>query len=295
MAYEFLRVEKAAHPERSTAKLCRLLQVSRSGYYDWVARQAAAPTGRAAENEQILAEIETIHDEFGYYGSPRIHRELLARGHTRAGVHRVAKLMRTNGIRARRGKIKSRPRAAPPARRVDVPDLIARNFHADAPDAVWFTDQTMIRTGQGWLYATVILDAFNREVISYTTADQDSPTTAWTALHEAIRARKPPRGCIIHSDRGYQFTAHQWFTIANHTGLRVSMGRRGDALDNAAIESWFSSYKSEELYPNGQPATRREARQRLFGYVYEYNTRRRHSTLGYAPPATYTADSSTCP
>ena len=203
--------------------------------------------------------------------------------------------MQLNGIRARRGKIKSRPRAAPPVRRPEVADLVERDFHADTPDALWFTDLTMIRTGQGWLYAAVVVDAFNREVISYTAADRETPKTAWTALEQAIRIRRPPRGCIIHSDRGYQFTAHEWFTIADKAGLRVSMGALKSALDNAAMESWFSSYKSEELYPNGQPTTRQEARHRLFRYVWQYNTTRRHSSLGYVAPLTYATQSSTCP
>jgi putative transposase len=268
--------------------------VSRSGYYDWLAREAASPCGRAAENQRLLQEIERIHAEYGYYGAPRVHEELLALG-LHVGRHRVAKLMQLNGIRARRGKIKSRPRAAPPVRRPEVADLVERDFHADTPDALWFTDLTMIRTGQGWLYAAVVVDAFNREVISYTAADRETPKTAWTALEQAIRIRRPPRGCIIHSDRGYQFTAHEWFTIADKAGLRVSMGALKSALDNAAMESWFSSYKSEELYPNGQPTTRQEARHRLFRYVWQYNTTRRHSSLGYVAPLTYATQSSTCP
>ena len=149
-AYEFIRAEKAAHPSRALAAMCRMLRVSRSGYYAWLTRQGAQLTGRAAENQQILTEIEAIHEDFGYYGAPRVHQELLARGRS-VGKHRVARLMRGNGIRAQRGKPKSRPRSAPPQRRAEVPDLVQRDFHADVENALWFTDLTMIRTGQGCL------------------------------------------------------------------------------------------------------------------------------------------------
>jgi putative transposase len=274
--------------------LCRVLGVSRSGYYDWVHREEIGPGVRSAENKELLAQIRQIHLEFGYYGSPRIHQELLARDH-HVGRHRVARLMRLNGIKACRGKVKSRPRAAPPARRPDIVDQVKRDFHADVPDALWFTDITQIRTGEGWLYAAVILDAFNREVVSWAVASQDSPHTVFNALREAVRARRPPRGCIIHSDRGYQFTSHDWTNLAAEHGLEVSIGERRSCLDNAAMESWFASCKNEEIYPHGQPATRREARSRLFKYIWNYNTHRRHSSLGYVAPKTYAAESSICP
>lgn len=274
--------------------MCQLLMVSRSGYYDWLGRDQQQPQGRAAENLVLLEEIHRVHTDFGYYGAPRIHRALLAAGH-HVGRHRVARLMRLNGIRSCRGKPKSRPRSAPPARRPEIPDLVERDFHADVPNALWFTDITQIRTSEGWLYVAVILDAFNREPVSWATAGHDTPKTAIAALTEAIKIRRPPPGCIIHSDRGYQFTAANWIELANHHRLRVSFGARRSCYDNAAMESWFASFKCEELYPGGQPATRAEARTRLFNYIWTYNTHRQHSTLGYVPPRTYAAQSSTCP
>ncbi|SFB93028.1 putative transposase [Nocardioides terrae] len=273
--------------------MCRVLRVSRSGYYAWRNRMTH-PAGRAAEDLVLIEEITRIHAEFGYYGSPRIYRELLARDH-RVGRHRVARLMRANGIRAARCKIKSRARAAPPARRPEVVDLVQRRFGAEVPDALWFTDVTQIRTGQGWLWAAVVLDAFNREVISWATAPQESPKTARQALADAIKVRRPPKGCVIHSDRGYQFTAWDWLTLAASNGLRISIGERKSCYDNAVMESWFASFKNEEIYPKGTPFTRAEARARLFSYIWEYNTRRRHSTLGYVAPRDYAAQSSICP
>ena len=273
--------------------MCRVLGVSRSGYYDWL-RRIDQPSGRQSEDQLLLQEIQQIHARFSYYGSPRIHQELLAREH-HVGRHRVARLMRLNGIRAARCKIKSRPRAAPPVRRPEIKDLVRREFHAEIENTVWFTDATQVRTAEGWLWAVVILDAFSREVISWATAERESPRTALTALREAIKVRRPPLGCIIHSDRGYQFTARDWLDLASGSGLQVSIGERKSCYDNAVMESWFASFKNEEIYPKGNPITRAEARMRLFSYVWEYNTQRLHSTLGYVPPRTYATESSTCP
>lgn len=290
--------------------MCRVLGVSRSGYYGWLSRQQSPPAGRAAADQELLAQICQVHQRYRYYGSPRVHQHLLieagqayqTRGgawgagcRPRLGRRRVARLMRLNGIRACRGKIKSRPRAAPPARRPEIGDKVRRDFHAEVPNELWFTDITQIRTGQGWLYAAVILDAFNREVISWATAGQDDLDTALDALRDAVRTRRPDPGTIIHSDRGYQFTSRAWLALAASTGLQVSIGERKNCFDNAAMESWFSSFKCEVLYPGGQPSTRAEARTQLFQYIWDYNTHRLHSTLGYVSPKYYTQHASTCP
>jgi putative transposase len=274
--------------------MCRLLGVSRSGYYGWLLRTHSDPEGRAAEDRELLDDIAAIHAEFAYYGSPRVHRALLDQAR-KVGRHRVARLMRENGIRARRGKIKSRPRSAPPARRPEITDRVRRHFQAQAPDRLWFTDITQIRTGQGWLYAALILDAFNREVVSWAVDDYDTPRTVMRAMAEALAIRRPDAGCIIHSDRGYQFTSADWLNLATRHGLTISIGERKTALDNAAMESWFASLKNEEIYPNGLPATRVEARARLFRYIWTYNTKRLHSTLGYLSPKTYAQTASISP
>lgn len=195
--------------------------------------------------------------------------------------------MRLHGIRALRGKPKSRPRSAPPARRPEVVDLVRRRFTATAPDRLWFTDLTVIRTGEGFLRAAVILDAYNRQVISWATDNYETPKTALRALREAIAIRHPPSGCIIHSDRGYQFTAGEWLDLAGQHGLAVSIGEQKSALDNAAMESWFSSLKTEDIHPAGPIPTRAEARSRLFDYIWDYNNHRLHSRLGYRSPADY--------
>jgi putative transposase len=263
-----------------------VLGVSTSGYYGWLKRISGPPVGRAAEDLALLDEIRAIHADFSFYGAPRIHRELRVRQRC-VGRHRVARLMRVHGIRAKRGKVKSRPRSAPPARRPEIVDLVRRRFTVAAPDRLWFTDLTQIRTGQGFLHAAVIMDAFNREILTWTVTDYETPRTAMTALAEAIRLRKPGPGCVIHSDRGYQFTSHEWQDLAGQHGLQVSIGERKSPLDNAAMESWFASLKTEEIYPHGQPGTRADARARLFRYVWTYNTRRLHSALGYLSPTDY--------
>jgi putative transposase len=294
VVYRYIRAERAADPEAKISLMCQVLGVSRSGYYAWLARVQGKPRGRAAVDAGLVEQIGQIHAAFGYYGSPRVHRELLARTH-RVGRHRVARLMRLHGIRARRGKIKSRPRAAPPARRPEIIDRVRRVFAAERADRLWFTDITQIRTGEGWLFAAVILDAFNREVVSWATAGHETPRTALLALGEAVRIRRPPTGCIIHSDRGYQFTSGDWLDLAIQHGLQVSIGERKSCLDNAAMESWFASLKTEEIYPNGQPATRAEARTRLFRYIWIYNNQRLHSSLDYRPPTSYAAAVKHCP
>ena len=267
--------------------------MSRSGYYAWTSR-LTQPSVRAQTDQALLEEIQAIHVRFSYYGSPRVYRELLAREH-HVGRHRVARLMRLHGITAARCKIKSRPRAAPVSRRPEVVDLVRRRFEVDVPNTLWFTDVTQIRTGEGWLWAAVVLDAFNREVLSWVTAPRESPRTVLYALNDAIKIRRPSRGCVIHSDRGYQFTAWDWLDNAAAAGLKVSIGERKSCYDNAVMESWFASFKNEEIYPKGTPFTRKEAAARLFSYIWEYNTHRMHSSLGYVPPRAYAASLGNCP
>lgn len=233
-----------------------------------------------------MAAIEAVHAEFASYGSPRVHRELLAREH-RVGRHRVARLMRTHGIRACRGPVKSRPRSAPPARRPEVVDLVKRQFRADGPNRLWCTDLTQIRTGEGWLYAAVVIDVYSRLVVSWSVSDQVRVGTALEALDAAVRGRRPPSGLIVHSDRGYQFTSWEWLGLLRRHGLRPSIGQVGSALDNALIEAWFSSFKNEAVHPFPQAASRAAARQNLFRYIDFHNRRRLHSALGYLAPIDY--------
>lgn len=281
-----MHAEKARNPSRSISLMCRVLGVSRSGFYDWQRRLAGPPSPRAAEEHALLEQITALHTQYGAYGSPRIHQELLRAG-ARAGRHRVARLMRDNGIVAIRGKRKSRPRAAPPVRRPEIKDLVHRIFDRPRPDMLWFTDLTMIKTGEGYLRAAVIMDACSRRVISWATADHETPETAYRALRDAIALRKPPPRCIIHSDRGYQFTSETWLKIVRDAQMMPSIGQRHSALDNAAMESWFGSFKNEAIHPYPQPRTNNEARLILLRYINFYNTKRLHSSRGYQSPVAY--------
>ena len=289
--YAYICAEKARCPTFKVATACRVLGVSTSGYYDWRKRVRQPPRGRNAENVALVAEIEAVHGEFSCYGSPRVHQELRARNR-RVSRHRVARLMRAHGIRARRGRVKSRPRAAPPARRPEISDLV-RRFHAAAPNQLWCTDATQIRTTEGWLYAVVVLDAYSRRVLSWAVSSQARIDTATEAITAALQDRRPSSGLIVHSDRGYQFTSWEWLSRLEHAGARPSIGRVGSALDNALIESWFSSFKSEALHPYPQPATRLDARRVLFNHINFHNHRRRHSALAYHAPVTYEQQTTT--
>lgn len=266
--------------------MCQTLGVSRSGYYDWLTRIQRPAVGRAAQDQALLREIVAIHAEFAFYGSPRVHRELLGRA-CLAGRHRVARLMRQNGIRARRGKIKSRARSAPPKRRSEVGDLVKRRFSAAGLNRLWLTDITLIPTRQGRLRAAVILDARSREVISWAVDEHETPSTAMRALRAAIHSRRPSSGCVIHSDRGYQFTSADWLSTAVQSGLRPSIGERHSALDNAMMESWFASLKNEAIHPYPPLETFTAARILLLRYVHLHNTKRLHSALGYRTPLQY--------
>ena len=265
---------------------CRVLKVSRSGYYDWLEREAAEPCGRARENAELAAQIAAVHEECPAYGSPRVHRELVAR-QCKVGRHRVARLMRVHGIRAKRGRLMSRRRAAPPARRPEVVDLVRRRFVADGPNRLWCTDITQIRTAEGWLCAAVVIDVYSRMIISWSVAERQHLDLALDAIDAAIKARRPQPGGVVHSDRGYQFTSWEWLARLDKAGLLPSIGAVGTALDNALMESWFSSFKTEALYPYPQPATRAEARTILFRHIDFHNRRRLHSSLGYQSPLIY--------
>lgn len=193
--------------------------------------------------------------------------------------------MQANGLAAQRGRRRSRPRAAPPKRRPEVADLVRRDFVPDAPNKLWCIDITQIRTQQGWLFAAVMIDAFSRKIVSWATEDRHTNELPLEALNVALAARRPPAGGIVHSDRGYQFTSWAWLGAVRAAGLHPSMGKVGSALDNAMIESWFSSFKNEAIHPHPVLATRADARRALTRHIDFHNRRRLHSALGYNTPA----------
>ncbi len=278
-------MEKAKDRRFSVQLACRLLGVSRSGFYDWMGRSRRPPARQQADT-LLVADIRAVHDQFAMYGAPRIHRELRARGR-RVGHNRVARLMRVHRIRAVRGRPKQRPRSAPARRRPEIGDRVRRQFVADAPNRIWCTDLTYVATNQGWLYVAVIIDVYSRMVVGWTCASRRDLSLAIRTLHSAIRLRRPPPGLIVHADRGNHFISWPWLQSLNAAQAQPSLGRVGTPADNAMMESWFASLKNEAIHPYPRFVTRDQARRTIFRYVIFHNNRRRHSGLDYLSPTDY--------
>ena len=279
-AFRLIEAEKATH---SVPTLCRMLGVSRSGYYAWRSRP---PSGRVRFDAVLSEKIETIHrNSRATYGAPRIHAELGAIG-IRCSRKRVARLMRRANLRGclrgRRMKITYRTTLQQAA-----PDLVGRNFASEEPDRLWVADITYVRSQEGFIYLSFILDACSRKVVGWSMATHLRTELVVDALQMAIARRKPSPGLVHHSDQGVQYTSVSFGKRLEDEGLLPSMGRAGSAYDNALAESFVATLKTELLYRNTWP-TRRAARSAIFEYIEGfYNTRRRHSALGYLSPAEF--------
>jgi putative transposase len=278
--YRLIDAEKASYP---VSVLCRVLRVSRSGYYDWKTR---LPSKRAKENTSLTEKIREIHARSrGTYGYPRVHAELKALG-VRCSRGRVARLMRKDGLRGclrgrrRRHTTRQDPLAIP------APDLVKRNFAAPAPNRLWTADITYLHTDEGFLYLAFILDVYSRRVVGWSMASHLRSELVADALQMALHRRNPSIGLIHHSDRGAQYTALSFGKRLEEAGIVPSMGRAGSALDNAISESFVSTLKSEigaSHYPS-----RQVARASAFEFIeLFYNRVRRHSSLGYLSPSEY--------
>jgi putative transposase len=260
--------------------MCVRLEVSSSGFYAWRKRP---PSSRALEDGRLLAEIRTVHAEsHGRYGSPRVHRELAAKG-VHANKHRVARLMRENGLRGRRRR-RFRHTTDSNHGMPIAPNTLARDFTADAPNEVWVTDITYIPTREGWLYLAAILDLYSRRVVGWSMSDRITRQLTLDALTMALRARAPATGLVHHSDRGSQYASADYRTALATAGIECSMSRKGDCWDNAVAESFFATLKTELVHDTDW-TTRAEARSAIFEYLEVfYNRRRRHSSIGYVIP-----------
>jgi putative transposase len=274
----FIDSEKAAH---SVVKLCRHLGVSRAGYYEWKRRQ---PSRREIEDRRLLVQVEAIHRrKKRRYGSPRMHRELLARGE-KVGRARVARLMRENGIRAQRKRPFRMMTTDSNHGLAIAPNLVERDFTAAAPDEVWVGDITYIKTEEGWLFLAVLLDLFSRRIVGYACSATITSTIAERALRNAIKSRRPSPGLIHHTDRGIQYASASYQQLLTENGFVASMSRKGNCLDNAVAESFFSTLKAE-LVASTTFATRASAARAVRDYIANfYNDERLHSTLGYLSP-----------
>lgn len=276
--YRFVGKQKANH---QITTMCRVLGVSSSGYYAWCKRGLSE---RAKRDTELTNKIRHIHQASrGTYGAPRIHAELRLEHGIRCARKRVARLMRDAGLT---GSSRRRSRGITrrnPARQ-SYDDLVGRNFMPDAPDRLWVADLTQHATGEGWLYLAVVLDAFSRKVVGWSMGERAQAELVINALTMAIRNRRPYDGLIHHSDHGSQYTALAFGNTLQDAGMLGSMGRVGDALDNAVAESFFASLQTELLDRQPWP-TRQMLRSAIFEYIERfYNRSRRHSTLGYLSP-----------
>jgi transposase InsO family protein len=239
--YELVDSEKAAFP---VAVLCEAVGVSRSAYYAW---RRSVPSAREQANERVLAEIRAIHVENeARYGSPRMRDELRDRGHE-IGKHRVARLMRENGLWAR---IRRRFRHTTDSRHKlpIAPNLLGQCFTATAPNQVWVGDITYIWTAEGWAYLAVLLDLYSRRVVGWALRKSLSRELAVAALQHAMTCRQPPPGLIHHTDRGCQYASYEYRGLLDQHGVRCSMSAAGNCYDNAVAESFFATVKKELVH-----------------------------------------------
>ena len=263
--------------------MCRVMQVSPSGYYAWC---KGGLCKRAEEDAELEGEIERIHDDcHQIYGYRRIYQALLAAGR-RVSQRRVRRLMRRlkrQGRQYRRYVVTTKPGKRLP----QVPDLLERRFAADQPNRAWVADITYVATSQGWLYLAVIVDLFSRRVVGWAMAPTLGQELTLAALRMALLRRRPLSGLIHHSDRGSQYTSHEYQLLLKAHQIQPSLGKVGSCFDNAAMESFFGSLKSEWLYFQ-RFDTRQQAMTSIFYYIESfYNRQRRHSAIGYLSPLAF--------
>ena len=283
MKFAFVRDHQGAFP---VELLCEVLGVSRSGYYAWRDRP---PSPAAVRRSRLVEQIREAHAEArSVYGSPRVHRELEARG-VACCENTVARLMREHGIRS---KARRRFVVRTTDSRHDRPvaeNVLAREFYPDRTDTAWAADITYVPTAEGWLYLAAVIDLCSRKVVGWATADHLRADLPLEALRMALAHRKPAGGLLHHSDRGVQYTSDAYRSLLAGHGIEPSMSRKGNCWDNAVAESFFSTLK-RELTHHESYADHDEARRSLFEYIEVfYNRRRRHSTLGYRSPAEFEA------
>jgi putative transposase len=280
VTFRFIDAHKGQWPVRL---LCDALGVSPAGYYAWRDRPASA---RRQRQDALLVEIRAIHAEFkARYGSPRVHAELVARGYT-CCLNTVAKAMREAGIAAKTAK---KYRCTTDSSH-DLPvaeNLLDRQFDPASPNEAWVADITYIPTREGWLYLAAVEDLYSRRVVGWSMAEHMQSRLVVDALALAVERRLPGEGLLAHSDRGSQYASDHYQSLLARHGITCSMSRRADCWDNAPMESFYTSLK-KELVHGADFATRAEARAAIVEYIEVfYNTRRRHSSLGYVSPAEY--------
>ena len=278
MKFAFIARHRSIWP---VAWLCEALDVSRSGFHAWLNRR---PSARSRHDEVLVARIDqSFKSSDRTYGARRVWHDLLATGY-RCGLHRVERLMRRQALRAR-----PRRRGLPVDRGLRplvgiAANVLDRQFDASAPNQKWVADFTYIWSAEGWLYLAVVLDLYSRRVIGWSMKPEMTSQLVADALMMAVWRRGKPEAVMHHSDRGSQYTSEQFQRLLVELGVTCSMSRAGNVWDNSAMESFFSSLKTERL-ARQTFRTRDEIRAEVFDYVERfYNPIRRHSTLGYVSP-----------
>jgi len=280
--YAFIRQHQG---QFTIQRMCSVLGVSSSGYYDWVDRPESQ---RSLSNRSLTTKIRCFHQASRRtYGSPRIHHDLQYSGES-AGINRVARLMKKAGIQSKMAKrfvVTTNSKHTMQA----APDQIQRRFKTNAPNRAWVSDTTFIATRQGWLYLAVILDLYSRQVIGWAMSDRNDRQLVSSALTMAVWRRGMVKHVIVHSDQGSTYASSDYQQLLNQHHLICSMSRKGECLDNAVAESFFGTLKAE-LVADEDYKTKDEARASLFHYIETfYNRRRRHSFLDYLSPVEFEA------
>ena len=267
----------------SIEEMCRILQISRSSYYEWLKRNESR---HASKDRELKEKIRAIFKKYKKrFGSPRIHGELHDLG-IRCSKKRVERLMREMGIKARHKrqfKVTTHSNHHYPV----APNLLNRQFKVDVPNRVWTADITYIRTMEGWLYLAAVMDLYSRKIVGWAMSETMTADLAITALKMAIQRRRPASGLLHHSDRGVQYASHSYQKVLKSNGMICSMSRKGNCWDNAPTESFFSTLKTEciddKIY-----LTRAQAKREIFEYIeIDYNRMRRHSAIGGMTPENF--------
>jgi transposase InsO family protein len=263
--------------------MCRVLGVSRSGYYDWLSR---SPSARAQEDERLKVAIRVAHRRTREsYGARRLQPELAADGFV-VGRDRIERLRKAMGLRCKQ-KHKFKATTNSEHGLPVAENLLEQRFTATHPNQVWVTDITYIPTGEGWLYLSGIKDLHTCEIVGYALGERMTQELVGQALFRAVQAKRPPVGLIHHSDRGSQYCAHEYRELLDQFGMQASMSGKGNCYDNAPMESFWGSLKSE-LVHHRRYATRSQAQASIREYIeIFYNRQRRHSRLGYMAPAVF--------
>ena len=282
MKYEFIRQHRKEH---KVIRLCDVMEVSTSGFYDWLDRPESE---RSRENRRLTEKIRHYHQQSReIYGSPKIHNDLVADGES-CGIHRVARLMHKAGLQSKMARkfvitTNSKNTMEP------APDRLQRQFVVDQPDQAWVCDTTFIATREGWLYLAVVVELFSRQVIGWAMGTNNNAVLVQDALTMALWRRGKVKDVIVHSDQGSTYASNDYQEQLTNNKLLCSMARKGDCFDNAVAESFFGTLKNE-LVHHEDYRSRAEARQSIFEYIEVfYNRQRRHAFLDYLTPVDYEA------